>query len=331
MFQWTSEGIEEASLTTRTGRVLRATSGRYAVLAEDDAVVSCRARRRLERPEPGCPDFPVPGDLVEWRDLSRARGHREGVIQAVRPRTSEISRTRFGKKHVVVANLDRLVVVMAVREPALDRGLLDRLLATAERNGIPAVVCLNKIDLSSPEAMAPVHRVYERAGYEVVATSAETGAGIDALRDILRGHLSAFMGPSGAGKSRLIAQLEPGLTLQTGHVSAKSGQGRHTTTRVDLHRTGFGALLADTPGVRDFGLWRLEPEALRDLFPELRGLQAGCRFAVCTHVHEPECAVRDAVAAGAVDAGRYKSYAALFEQLHQDLAGAVPQRKERGR
>lgn len=318
-------------MTTQTGRVLRATSGRYVVLAEDGSVVTCQARRRLDRPEKTSPEFPVPGDVVEYSGVSKAGHPPEGIIHAVQPRATEISRTRFGKKHVVIANLDRLVVVMAVREPTLDRGLLDRLLATAERNQTPAVVCLNKIDLSAAAAIEPVRQVYVRAGYEVVLTSAESGAGLDALRGTLRGHVCAFMGPSGAGKSRLIAQLEPGLTLRTSHVSAKTGQGRHTTTRVDLHRTSFGAYLADTPGVREFGLWRLAPEELRDCFPELRQLQADCRFSVCTHAHEPDCAVRAAVASGVLDTGRYRSYKTMLEQLQQELAGAVPSRKERRR
>jgi ribosome biogenesis GTPase len=311
------------------GTVVRAHSGQYAVL-DADGVVECRARRHLRRPDPSWPEFPVPGDEVEWRVLSGAGAHRHGVVEAVRPRRSEISRTRFGRKHVVIANLDRLVVVVAARDPALDRGLLDRLLVIAERNAIAALVCLHKIDRVEPGSMDDVRAIYAACGYEVLLTSVETGAGIDVLRERLRGHTSAFMGPSGAGKSRLIGALQPGLVLRTGDVMHKSGQGRHTTTRVDLHRTDFGALLADTPGVRDFSLWRLPPEELRDLFPDLRALQDGCRFSGCLHAHEPDCAVRDAATSGHVDNGRYKSYCAILGELVEVHAAAAVAPGRRG-
>jgi ribosome biogenesis GTPase len=236
----------------------------------------------------------------------------------VQPRRSEIARVRTGTKHVVLANLEQLVVVVAVRRPSLDRGLLDRLLATAERSHVAAWICLHKIDLAEPGEFEDLAQIYEQAGYPVVFTSATTGAGIETLRSALRNHISAFMGMSGAGKSHLISALQPGLSLRTGLVSEKSGQGRHTTTRVDLHRTDFGALLADTPGVREFSLWDLEPEMLRDLFPEFRPVQGECHFATCSHDHEPHCAVKEAVEDDRVDSGRYRSYLAILADLRQE-------------
>jgi ribosome biogenesis GTPase len=308
-------------MTHETGRVLTAHSGRYDVLSAAGDVVSCGARRRLERPDASWPRFPVPGDLVRWRSLERS-GAPAGIIEAVRPRRSEIYRMRAGRKHVVLANLDQLVVVVSVRQPPLDRGLLDRLLATAERAGVAARICLHKIDLAEPAEFSALHQVYENAGYPVLFTSATTGAGLETLRSALRDHVSAFMGASGTGKSHLISALQPGLSLRTGLVSEKSGQGRHTTTRVDLHRTDFGALLADTPGVREFSLWHLEPEALRDLFPEFRSIQRECHFTTCSHDHEPRCAVKDAVEEGRIDAGRHRSYLAILADLRQEARGA---------
>jgi ribosome biogenesis GTPase len=302
-----------------TGIVLRAHSSRYAVLAANaEAVIECRARRRLDRPSADWPEFPVPGDEVEWRPTAHGVAIRDGVIEAVRPRRSEISRTRFGQKHVVVANLDLLVVVVAMREPAVDRGLLDRLLATAERTHIEALVCFSKVDLADAAELQALRAVYQNAGYDLVETAAATGVGIDPLRERLRGRVAALMGASGAGKSRLLAALQPGLQVRTGEVNSKSGQGRHTTTRVDLHRTDFGALLADTPGVREFNLWQLEPELLGTLFREFARPSNTCKFEPCTHVHEPECAIESAVRAGAIDRGRYKSYVALFEELQAE-------------
>jgi len=228
---------------------------------------------------------------------------------------------RAGTKHVVLANLDQLVLVVAVRRPALDRGLLDRLLATAERSHVAARVCLHKIDLAEPSEFEPLRQVYEEAGYPVLFTSATTGAGVETLRTALKDHISAFMGMSGAGKSHLISALQPGLELRTGLVSEKSGQGRHTTTRVDLHQTDFGALLADTPGVREFSLWHLEPETLRELFPEFRPVQPECHYTTCSHDHEPRCAVKGAVEEGRIDAGRYRSYLAILADLRQEARG----------
>jgi len=315
-----------------TGTVLRAHSSRYAVLATEGDVVECRARRRLERSTLDCPAFPVPGDEVEWRPSSGGAAQREGVIEAVRPRRSEISRTRSGSKHVVIANLDLLVIVAAIREPQLDRGLLDRLLATAERTRIESLVCLSKIDLAEEAAeVGAIRALYERAGYTVIETSTETGAGVDALRERLRDRVAAFMGASGAGKSRLIDHLQPGLHLRTGEVSVKSGQGRHTTTRVDLHRTEFGALLADTPGVREFNLWQLEPAELGSLFREFGHVEGRCKFAPCTHTHEPECAVRQAVTSGTIDSGRYRSYVALFDEMQAEFSIEAARGPRRGK
>jgi ribosome biogenesis GTPase / thiamine phosphate phosphatase len=221
-----------------------------------------------------------------------------------------------------------------VREPTPNRGLLDRLLAAAEHHGVEALVCLHKIDLLSEAELtaeiAPFQAVYERAGYQVVRTSVEQEASIDTLREALRGHVCGFLGASGAGKSRLLNHLQPGLKLHTGLVSEKTGLGRHTTTRVDLHRTDFGALLADTPGVRDFGLWRLAPPALGELFREFRAAERDCHFAGCTHIAEPDCGVKRAVDTGDIDRGRYRSYCAIFDELRA-VATESLDREGRGR
>ena len=208
-----------------------------------------------------------------------------------------------------------MIAVIAVRSPQLDRGLLDRLLAAAERSQISVRICLHKIDLAEPGEFEAVRRIYEAAGYPVLYTSAETGEGLEDLKAVLKQHITAFMGPSGAGKSRVITELQPGLQLKTGFVSEKTGQGRHTTTRVELHPTHFGALLADTPGVREFSLWDLAPEDLPGLFPEIRRYQEQCRFSSCSHTHEPDCAVKQHVESAEIDSGRYRSYRVILEEL----------------
>ena len=287
------------------------------MLDEANEIVLCRARRSLKRPDATWPEFPVPGDLVEWQPLEET-GKRSGVIEVVQPRTSEIARERSGhRKQVVVANLDQLVAVIALRDPRLDRGLLDRLLATAESTGISVRICLHKVDLVQSGDFEDLRQVYESAGYPVLFTSVATGQGISELKDVLRDHLSAFMGPSGAGKSHLISELQPGLQLKTGLVSEKTGHGQHTTTRVELHPTDFGAILADTPGVRGFSLWDMPPEELGRLFPEVRRYQGECHFSTCQHDSEPDCAVKQQVESGGMDAGRYRSYLVTLEELRQ--------------
>jgi ribosome biogenesis GTPase len=313
------------------GRVLRAISSRYEVLDEGRERVLCRARRRLERPDSSWPTFPVPGDLVEWH-WSRSGGEQTGVIVAVRPRTSEIARERSGRrKHVVVANLDQLVAVVAMRDPKLDRGLLDRLLAAAERTGVHVRICFHKADLVEPGAFDAIGDVYKAAGYPLLYTSVKTGQGVPELRAALRDHITAFMGPSGAGKSHLISALQPGLRLKTGEVSEKSGRGQHTTTRVELHPTDFGGLLADTPGLRDLSLWDLAPEQLAGLFPEIQRVQENCRFTGCQHDQEPDCAVKRGVESGSIDPGRYRSYLVTLEELRQvarETARRGPRRRQ---
>jgi ribosome biogenesis GTPase len=182
----------------------------------------------------------------------------------------------------------------------------------------------------TPGECDTTRRVYEEAGYPVLTTSVVTGEGIDALRAVLRDHITAFMGPSGAGKSHLISALQPGLSLKTGEVSEKTGRGQHTTTRVELHPTAFGGLLADTPGVRGFSLWELPPKQLPGLFPEIRRVQEDCRFAGCLHDQEPDCAVKQQVESGEIDPGRYRSYLVILEELRQaarEAAARGPRRR----
>jgi ribosome biogenesis GTPase len=285
------------------------------VLDATDERVLCRARRSLKRPDPSWPEFPVPGDVVDWQPLQET-GKRTGVIEAVHPRSSEIARERAGhRKQVVVANLDQLVAVIALRDPSLDRGLLDRLLATGESTAIRVRICLHKVDLVQAAEFEELQRIYEDAGYAVLFTSAKTGQGIEELRAVLRGHLTAFMGPSGAGKSRLNTELQPGLQMKTGMVNERTGHGKHTTTRVELHPTDFGAILADTPGVRGFSLWDMSPGDLGRLFPEVRRYQDECHYAGCQHDSEPDCAVKQRVESGAIDAGRYRSYRVTLDEL----------------
>ncbi len=190
------------------------------------------------------------------------------------------------------------------------------MLVAAECGSIEPVICLNKIDLADDRAEIDRELMpYREMGYGVVLASAVTGEGTIELARLLAGGLSILAGPSGAGKSSLISRVQPGLELSVGEVSARTGKGKHTTTHFELHRMAAGGYLGDTPGVREFGIWGVPKAALSSYFRDFAGLRGRCRFATCTHSHEPDCAVKEAVAAGDLAPARYESYLRIYETL----------------
>jgi ribosome biogenesis GTPase len=233
---------------------------------------------------------------------------------AVLPRRSCIARPDPGNPHrelAVAANVDVGVIVVAAKDPPLRPGLIDRYLVALQRGGVAPVVCVNKIDLlTAPEAdaLAETLAPYAELAIPMLRCAASTGAGIEALRAQLRDRTAVFLGHSGVGKSSLLNALDPAGARTVGAVRGYDGKGRHTTTAASLRRFGDGFAVIDTPGVRAFGLDAPTPDELRAAFPEFAPFAAGCRFADCTHTHEPQCGVRDAVAAGRVAAARYASY-----------------------
>jgi ribosome biogenesis GTPase len=209
---------------------------------------------------------------------------------------------------VLVANVDQLVIVMSAAEPRLKPNLIDRMLVTAEKGGIRPVICINKIDLIEPADLMPITGVYAQLGYDVVLVSAKQNIGIDRLRERLTGAESVVSGQSGVGKSSLLNAIEPDLALRVQTVSEETQKGRHTTTTAVLIPLSFGGYVVDTPGIRQFQLWDVIPEEVAGFFRELRPYVSRCRFPDCTHTHEDDCAVKDAVADGWIDARRYESY-----------------------
>lgn len=298
-----------------TGLVRSAVGGTYEVELHpegaDSEVVEASLRGRLKQVQ-------RTGDAVVVGDRVEVRRHDDGThtIEAVRGRTTELARRGPGARgrhraKVVVANVDQLVAVFSVTHPEPRLRMLDRFLVLAESNRLDAAIVANKIDLD-PEA-ARGFAVYEEIGYPVVYTSAETGAGIDEVRALLHGRISVLAGPSGVGKSSLLNAMQPGLKLRVGAVSDAVQKGRHTTVSAVLIPLDAGGYVADTPGLRELGLWGVDPEELDACFPEMRPFLGGCQFRSCTHTHEPDCAIRDAVAAGDVSVARYESYVALQE------------------
>lgn len=273
----------------------------------------CTLRGRLRKELAASPERGVlaPGQRVLVQRVDAATG----VIEAVerRPNEGALARTRGIRRQVLVANLDQVIFVFAVREPSPRFDLLDRYLVIAEDAEVPAAICFNKIDLGIAPDVAQAIDIYRRLGYPVVLSSARAGAGLAELRRLFEGKVCALAGPSGVGKSSLLNALEPGLGARVGPLTGE-GTGRHTTTSVRLYPFD-GGYVADTPGARWVYAWQLDRDRLPALFPELRALLGDCRFDDCRHLDEPGCAVRAAVERGDIAPQRYESYRRLYQEL----------------
>ena len=303
----------------KTGTVLQARSGRHKV-QDEDGIVTCHIRGKLKR-ERLATDLIATGDWVRWKPTRPGRG----VIEEILPRETQLSRRRPGHidtEQVIVANPDQAVYIFSVREPAPHLRMLDRLLVIAENNDLPVIICANKIDLlrntdcdqglGNLDQAKAVFGLYEEIGYPVIYASAATGRGVSTLRKQLCGQLSVLCGPSGVGKSSLLNAIQPDLGLAVREISDATGKGRHTTVSVRLWPLAIGGYVADTPGLREAGLWDIEPEELAWHYVEMRPLLSDCRFSSCTHTHEPECAVKAAVQARRIHPMRYESYCRLL-------------------
>ncbi len=293
----------------RHGRIVRAQSGFFEVETEAGSLTAqLRGRLKEERQDT---DIAALGDRVEVRDL----GDGTGVIEKVAERQRVLSRRApFGEKEqIIIANPDQAVFVFACADPEPNPRMLDRLLVAAERESVPARICANKYDLSPDGSCEDIFSMYEGIGYPVHFTSARTRQGVDELRGQLQDRISVFAGPSGVGKTSLLNAIQPDLALRTGDIRRQSRKGKHTTVSLKLVPLEGGGYVADTPGLKAFALWDIEPEELDAYFPEIRARVPECQFSDCTHLHEPGCAVLEALEAGAIHPERYDSYVRLRE------------------
>lgn len=296
------------------GVVLRATGSLYEVLL-GERTVSCRIRGRLRLKGVRSTNPVVVGDIVRCeRDETG-----ETVIADIEPRRNYIIRRASNlskESHIIAANLDQALLVATLFSPETAPEFIDRFLVTCEAYKVPVTILLAKADLArtAPEAMAAFHDTYERAGYRVIDVSATEGEGVDTVRDLLRGRTTLLSGNSGVGKSTLVAAVERTAEVRTAEISRSHHKGRHTTTFSTMYPLSEGGYIIDTPGIKGFGLIDIDDAELAHYFPEMMRWLPECRYYNCSHTHEPDCAVIEAVERGDIALSRYESYLKILDE-----------------
>lgn len=311
-----TEIILEIDESCRPGLVLSVHGLNSFVESENGDVFKCATRKLLKTISTDQRHVVVAGDHVQFRP--QEDGVKEGLIVRVEPRFGTISRTSRKKQHVIAANIEQMLIVTSAAMPELKPHLIDRLLVTAEKSKIKPIICINKSDLIDPAEFQPIIGGFSQLGYKTLLVSAETGRSIEVLSKMLKDKKSVVVGQSGVGKSSLLNAIQPGLGLRVGVVSDENQKGKHTTTSAKLIDLSFGGYIVDTPGIRQFELWDVITEELAGFFRELRPFTDRCKFPNCTHIHELDCLVKNAVADGDLDIRRYESYCLLVEECTEN-------------
>lgn len=286
------------------GKIIKGIAGFYYIYAEDGEIYECKAKGIFRKDN----QKPLVGDDVEITVLDEKE--KEGNLTDILPRKNSLIRP-------AVANVDQAFVIFAMEDPKPNFMLLDRFLIMMEREGIPAVVCFNKKDLAAEEELDYLYHTYQSCGYQVILSSALNEEGLDEIREILKGKTTVVAGPSGVGKSSLTNCLQGDIRMETGEISRKLKRGRHTTRHSQVIPIAEDTYLVDTPGFSSLYITDMEEQELKDYFPEFRRFEGECRFQGCRHIHEPGCAVKDALENHEISTLRYEDYLGLYEELKE--------------
>ena len=284
------------------GKILKGISGFYYVHVAGSGLYECRAKGLFRRQKVK----PLTGDLVEIAVISES--DKIGNVEKIFPRKNELFRP-------AVANIDMALVIFAAASPQPNLNLLDRFLILMQMQHMPVTICFNKMELITEQQRTELFHIYEGCGYPVLYTSARHQEGIQALREALSGKTVAASGPSGVGKSSLINLLQPQALMETGEISRKIERGRQTTRHTQLIHIEGNTYIMDTPGFSSLFLPEMEKEQLRQYYTESASYEPQCRFQGCSHIHEPDCGVKEAIAAGAIHPVRYENYRLLYKEL----------------
>lgn len=288
------------------GKIVKGIAGFYYVHAHDEAgeagIYECKAKGVFRKDK----RKPLVGDDVELDVLDA--GKHLGNIRSLFPRRSELIRP-------AVANVDQALVIFAIVKPKPNFNLLDRFLIMMEQQNLPCIICLNKLDMDEAGEGEEYARIYQGCGYQTVLVSAREQTGVEQLKGLLAGKTTTVAGPSGVGKSSLVNCLQTGVVMETGQISEKIERGKHTTRHSELIAVGEDTYILDTPGFSSLELFDMEKEELASYYPEFVPEEKYCRFGGCSHVHEPVCGVREAVAEGRISKMRYENYCLLYEEL----------------
>lgn len=283
---------------------MKGIAGFYYIHAENGDIYECKAKGIFRKDN----QKPLVGDQVEITILDEKE--KKGNLVQILPRKNELIRP-------AVANVDQAFVIFAMEDPKPNFLLLDRFLIMMEQAGVPAIICFNKKDLASEEELASLYQIYTECGYKVILSSAKCEEGMDEIKELLRGKTTVVAGPSGVGKSSLTNLMQEDVQMETGEISKKLKRGRHTTRHSQVISVGENTYLMDTPGFSSLYLTDMEEQELKDYFPEFGKYEGNCRFLGCRHIHEPGCAVKEAVENQEISKLRYEDYLSLHEELKE--------------
>ncbi len=297
------------------GIVTKSTGSSYIVMCDDGTRYECRLKGKFKIKDISSTNPLSVGDNVGF-DLPGDKT--VGLISEIEDRRNYIVRKSIKlskRQHIIACNIDQAVIIVTLAFPRTSTGFIDRFLITAEEYHIPAFIVFNKVDLYTDyhlDYLKELKEIYENIGYGCIITSATENKGLDEFKGLLKGKINLLVGHSGVGKSALINVIQPGLNLKLGKISEYHLKGRHTTTFAEMHPLSFGGFIIDTPGIKELGMIHVKPEEIAGYFPEMRALLPKCKFYNCTHVHEPDCAVLDALEKGEINTLRYRNYLGML-------------------